>query len=85
MMVLESKGAYNNLHILHPVFTLVTLVVWMVCNRHYTAYCYAYIYGTLLIEDYLTFVTFKTQFSGTTCLILMKLIHGVGGYVELIY
>ena len=62
MMILESKGVYDNLHVLHPVFTLVTLV-WMVCNTHYSAYCYAYIYGTLFIQDYLTFVTVKTRFS----------------------
>ena len=79
MMALESKGVNDNLHILHPVFTLVTLVVWMVCNTHYSAYCYAYIYGTVLIQDYLTFVTFKTQFSETTCPIAMKLIHSREG------
>ena len=78
MMALESKGAYDNLHVLHPVFTLV---VWMVCNTHYSAYCYAYIYGTLLIQDYLPFVIFKTLFSETTCLIAMKLIHGIKGCV----
>ena len=81
MMVLESKGAYNNLHVLQPEFTLLTLVVWIVCNAHYIAYCYAYIYGTLLIQDCLTFVIFKTQFSGCSCLILMKLIHGIEGGV----
>ena len=42
MMVLESKGAYDNLHVLHPVFTPITLVVWMVCDTHYTVYSYAY-------------------------------------------
>ena len=62
MMVLESKGAYDKLHTLHHVFTLIAPVVWMVCNTHYTAYHYAYIYGTLLIQDYLTFVTYKTHF-----------------------
>ena len=53
MMVLESKGAYDNLHILHHVFTLITLVVWMVCDTHYTAYSfvYIYVYGIFLIQD----------------------------------
>ena len=81
MMVLESKRVYNNLHILHPVFTLVTLVVWKVCNTHYTAHCYVYIYGTFLIQDYLTFVNFKTQFCKATCLILMKFTHSIEGGV----
>ena len=44
MMVLESKGAYDNLHISCPVFTPITLVVWMACDTHYTVYSYAYIY-----------------------------------------
>ena len=32
MMVIEGKRAYDNLHVLHPVFTLVTLVIWIVCQ-----------------------------------------------------
>ena len=44
MMALESKRAYDNLHILHPVLTPITLVVWMACDTHYTVYTYAYIY-----------------------------------------
>ena len=61
------------------MFTLVTHVVWMVCNTHYTVYCYVYIYGTLLTQDYLNFATFKTQFSGTVFPIVMKLTHGIEG------
>ena len=30
------------LHVLHPVFTLVTLV-WMGCDTHYTVYSFVYI------------------------------------------
>ena len=45
MMVLESKGVYNNLHVLHPVFTPITLVVWMVCDTHCTVIAmHIYIY-----------------------------------------
>ena len=42
-MVLENKGVYDNLHTLHPMFTLVTLVVWMGCDTHYTVYSFVYI------------------------------------------
>ena len=58
MMVLESKGVYDNLHILHPVFTPITLVVWMVCDIHYTViamhmYVYTrYISYTRLVDSH---------------------------------
>ena len=35
-----------------------------------------YIQCIFLIQDWLNLATFKTQFSGTTCLIAMKLIQG---------
>ena len=50
MMILESKRVYDNLHMLHSVFILVTLVVgW--CAIHfmlYIAHCQIYTYGTFL-------------------------------------
>ena len=57
MMVLESKGSNDNLHILHPVFTPITLVVWMVCDTHCTViaihiYVYTrYISYTRLVDS----------------------------------
>ena len=85
MMDLESKGAYDNLHVLCPVFTPITLVVWLVCDTHYTVYSFVYIYmhvqGISLIQDWLAVMTFKTQFSGTTSSISRKLIHSSKGSV----
>ena len=31
------------------------------------------------MQDYLTYVIFKTRFSGTTCPIVMKLTHSIEG------
>ena len=35
-----------------------------------------------IIQDYLTVLTFMTQFSGTTCPILMRLTHSIEGSVK---
>ena len=75
MIALESKRVHDSLHILHLVFTPITLIVWMACDTCYTVYSYAYIYMVYFL--YRTFTNLKTQFSETTCLIAMKLIHDI--------
>ena len=62
-------------HLLH------LLCEW--CVTHVTLFIAMHIciHGISLIQDWLTFMTLKTQFSGTTCLIAMKLIHAIKGGV----
>ena len=49
MIALESKRAYDSLHILHLVFTPITPIAWMACDTRYTVYSYAFIHGIVLI------------------------------------
>ena len=50
MIQFESKRAYESLHILHLVFTHITLIVWVcVCHTCFTAYSYLLIDGIDLI------------------------------------
>ena len=40
MIDLESKRAYDGLHVLHLVFTPITPIMWISCDTHFTVYSY---------------------------------------------
>ena len=76
MIELESKGAYDSLHILHLIFTHFTHCV---CVWHtWSTVQIIHVDGIDFIGLYI-FITLKTQFFGTTCPISMKFIHDIEG------
>ena len=67
-------------------YILFSQLLHLLCEWHVTPVTlfiamHIYMQGISLIQDWLNFATLKTQFSGTTCPIAIKLIHAIKGGV----